>query len=165
MTYQEVHDALFKQWPDYGQWLIDPESDYDYGEYVRSEWRGDDDLVIVEQDVVPPPDSIMGLIGCPQPWCAHEVNLGTNWSARTLSLVKLSRRLQVRWPGLAAAALPRPGSGYPPTHWRSVDQALVRALEFKGLQVHVHQPPARHLHKYTASPPAGPVPATPDKPA
>lgn len=162
---QEVWNELGRQWPDYGVWGIDPDNDYDYGEYIRSEWRGDEPLVIVEQDVIPPPGSIMGLLGCPRDWCAHEVDLGGHLSARNLSLVKFSARLQLYVPSLAEQALPRAGSERKQISWRSVDQAMIRALEFAGFQVHVHQPPAVHLHRYLGFPPGGPAPSTPDTPA
>lgn len=163
--HQEVWDALEAQAPDFTLWQINPAHDYEYGTYIREEWRGEDDLVIVEHDVVPPADAIQALLDCDQAWCSHEVWLGHDFSAWTLGLVKFSRGLQRNWPELMESALPRAHSERKQVHWRSVDSAIMRALSFRGLPPHVHRPPARHLHKYPASPPAGPVPATPGRPA
>lgn len=163
--FREAALAVEREWPEYESWIIEPSDPYEYGKFIREAWLGESSLVLVEHDVVPPPLSVYRLIDCPRPWCAHEISLGDHLSPRTLGLVKFSRSLQLALPQLAAMALPGAGSGYPQVHWRSVDSALVRVLDFMRVPLHVHQPPAQHLHRYPASEPAGPAPATPGRPA
>ena len=165
VDYPEVQEELRRQWPDHSLWNVDPARVMDYGHWLREEWTGADHLVIVEHDVVPPPCSINALLQCSADWCAHPIWLGDHFSERTLGLVKFSRRLQQRWPGLLKLALPQWGEGRSFVHWRSVDSAIMRVLDFHGEAVHIHRPPARHIHKYPESPPAGPASATPGLPA
>ena len=161
----EATAALKQQWPDYEEWILSPHLPFDYATYIREAWQGLEDLVIVEHDVIPPPCAVPALLACAAEWCSHPVSLGNHYSSHTLGLVRFSCSLQRRHPDLAAQALPGPGSGLKQVHWRSVDSALIRVLQFRGVPVHPHYPPAEHLHRYPGSPPAGQAPATPGRPA
>ncbi len=165
MIERPVLDALEGEGRDYYPVQLDPEDDFAYARYWRGEWGRHLDLIFEEEDVLPPLDSIAALPACKREWCALEVSLGDHLSARTLGLVKFSYSLQHRLPDLAFQALPLSRSGDRSVHWRSVDSAIIRELDFAGVTVHIHQPPALHLHRYPGSPPGGPAPATSDTPA
>jgi len=103
----ETVEAVYEQWP--GALLHPLRSDdpYAYADAIRFYWRTLGDLIVCEQDVVPPPGAIRRLIACDCAWCTHRHWLGTRYHDDTLGLAKFSWALRRRLPDLADAALAR----------------------------------------------------------
>lgn len=92
----ETVDAVREQWS-YFELALTPVGDpFAYAKLLRGLWPYPGELVIVEQDVVPPPDSIRALVECPRDWCTHRHWNGYRHDDATTALVKLSRRLRRR---------------------------------------------------------------------
>lgn len=159
-------------------------------------WRLPCDLIVCEQDVVPPPDSIRRLAVCQDDWCTHPIWTGERYAFETFGLVKFSQTLRETCPDLMDMICAAPDPRYwvrrgwtklprdcnvatlngpgrraclrpdaPPeayeSDWRrrpttygvmGHDVETARRLHDYGWQVHVHQPPATHLHDYSAAP-------------
>lgn len=141
---------------------------------LRRLWREPGDLVVVEQDNIPPPGSIRRLLECPRGWCGHLGPCGGRLQPMTHQLVKWSESYRRRFPDAADVALGRDvqaerGHCAPTGHswgwdlhdprswpsrvgWITVDSVLARQLQRHGEPWHQHDPPVGHLHDYTARP-------------
>src|SRR5579859_1112290 len=148
--------------------IPDPGGGFYYADLLRRLWRELGPLVIVEQDVVPPPGSIAGLLGCPQLWCGHMLPAPGRLISQSFGLVKFSAELKARLPLLMDTAMARPPwyrtrrclkagepnlfpegreAEWPSTvAWPSCDIYLGRDLMASGVEWHRHEPPVEHLH-------------------
>ena len=146
MLRPETEEAVHRQWPHATFVELEKEDEQAYAKLLLGLWSRGEDLTIVEQDIVPPTTARIDFMLCLRPWCAHEVWLGSNYSARTFGLVRFAAPIQRSLPDLMDRATHRYGPGRPLEDWLHLDVMVVRALEFAGIQVHVHRPPAEHLH-------------------
>ena len=103
--FPQVEAAVAAQWRAYAVHIDEPYPLCTYADFVRVAWRGPDDLVIVEGDVIPPTGSIQALLDCPRPWCSHPSWVGDRYLDNTLGLVKFSFGLREVLPQLAEWAL------------------------------------------------------------
>lgn len=101
------------QWPEVQLRLTTVRDVYAYADTVRMLWAYPADMVVMEQDVVPPFGSIPALFGCPEPWCTHPGWTGHRFHDDTLQLAKFSWELRRRKPDIAEAAL----AGDHPPNW------------------------------------------------
>jgi len=129
-----------------------------YGRVLRSLWRrlaGIEGMMLVEQDVVVPPDGVAGMVECPEPWCSHSYTV--YWGdiaekyggAFALGCTRFSAQLMSEQPDVVEVALTRPEHGEdPPGHWLGLDSAVSGVLRSRGVPCHQHFPNAVHLHEY-----------------
>lgn len=130
-----------RQWPAARMTPLRPGFDYDYADEIRRLWRVPGDLVIVEQDVTPPPGAIQGLLDCPNWWCTHPHRVGSRHLTDTLGLAKFSAYLKRSSPDLADDALapfdPRVATR---EGWTNVGRASSKAtIERRGRRACVRQ--------------------------
>lgn len=119
-----------------------------YAQDLRQLWAMDDDVILVEQDVIPPENAIDQLLRCAEPWCTHPHWLGVRYCEDSLGLVKWSRELKRLRPDLFAQAIgARPGQPWG-AHHTACDVKISRVLTINGIRPHVHPTPTRHLHEY-----------------
>jgi hypothetical protein len=148
--------------------LADPGGGMFYADLLRRLFREPGDLVICEQDVVPPPGAIAGLLACDHYWCGHLLPFEGRFNYATLGLAKFSAELKRRLPAVFDYALARPPwlarvpclkpgevdpwagddvSLWPSSvGWPRCDILILRELETRGLRWHRHDPPVVHLH-------------------
>jgi hypothetical protein len=149
MLRSETERAVLEQWPVAYLFPIDPNSPSRYARLLIELWREPGDLVIVEQDVVPPEGSIRRLFECDYAWCTHPMYHGGERKIDLLGLAKFSAGLKAMWPHAFEAALHHGVGGSHRPHWRSCDTLIARWLRIHKLEPHVHGPDAVHL-KYRA---------------
>lgn len=169
----EVAREVLRQVPSAELAQLEPEDEFAYADLLRALWREPGDLVVCEQDVIPPPGAIRGLLMCGAEWCCHPGWVQDRYQLHTLQLARFSADLRARLPDLADFALApsrwwRPGpalrrgevdlwpEGRPevwPTavEWWRADSALALQLLRAGVRACVHLPAPRHLHDYGAA--------------
>lgn len=123
-----------------------------YARLLLDLWRRPGDVVIVEQDVIPPPYAIANLLRCTSGWCTHPMLHGEKVATDLLGLAKFSDALKRLCPQAGEAALLGGIGAYMWPHWRSCDQLLSRWFRHRDYDPCVHLPQAVHL-KYPAPPP------------
>ncbi len=104
------------------------------------------DLIVVEQDIVPPPGAIAALRRCVHPWCYHMVELRGMLTPATLGLVKFGWRLGHHWGDWMSSALHEGNDPWGRRLMHEPDMAIARWLEIQKVRGHVHFPSPEHLH-------------------
>lgn len=84
---------------------LDPEDAMAYGSWLRAAWRRGEPLLVLEQDTVPPPGGIDGLLRCRQPWCLVPHDCDGGISLQSLGLVRFDSLLLQELPLAAERAL------------------------------------------------------------
>ncbi len=127
--------------------VVDVSGDnFNYWNALKEHWIGDEDLVIVEQDMVLRGDILPSFAACDQDWCVYEYD-AIGYKPFThirkvncaLGCVKFSATLQRRFPIQEFAVR---------VDWRAVDVIVASRLQFHGYDPHVHGE-IEHLHNYT----------------
>lgn len=129
---------------------ITPLDVYRYAELVTELWAVPVDLIVCEQDVIPPPGSLVTMHRCPHDWCTLDVGSPGQHQGGMLGLARFSLRLRRQLPAIARQALVcgPPGSERAP--WPTVSDRLADGLAGAGVRRHVHAGRAVHLHPFNA---------------
>lgn len=130
---------------------IDPDDVGGYARLFCDWWSAPVDLLVVEQDVIPPPHSLWAMHRCRYWWCTVPYRVGADPAAGLLGCARFALSMRRRWPTLARRALYSGywGDGWAP--WSLVDTELAGRLRRAGVSPHVHLPTAVHLHPYAAT--------------
>jgi len=104
-----------------------------YWEEIEKRWTGDEDLLVIEQDIDIHAEVLSSFIRCYEPWCSFSYELREcGNSARlteSLGCTRFSAKLQKAVsPGQIAGS----------HHWTLLDHQVKRALSAAGYSVHVH---------------------------
>lgn len=105
---RETRQEVYRQWPVATFAAQRRGFDFDYADTLRTAWHEAETLIIIEQDVVPPPGSIRELLRCPDPWCTYPMWLDGHHQFDTLGLAKFSQSLCDRYHDLVDMALASP---------------------------------------------------------
>jgi len=181
MLRERTRQAVIGECGPAARFIPDPGGGFYYSDLLRKLWREGGPLVIVEQDVVPPPGSIAQLLACPEEWCGHMLPAQGRLISQSFGLVKFSAALIERLPLLMDKAMARPPwlrtmrslklgepnlfpEGGEPTWpstvaWPSCDIYLGRDLMASGVAWHRHEPAVEHLHWEPPENPLGWPPA------
>ncbi len=135
----ETYRAVVAEVPD-AQFVWTGASPDDYWRVLKRWWSGEDDLVIVEHDVVPPAGWAMSFALCPQNWCAYEYVMEPI-VATALGATKFGMGLQQRYQGLVSGIAVR----Y--RQWDGLDAQVIGYLHMAGEHEHVHAGRAEHLRE------------------
>ena len=144
----DTADAVLAQAPAARLVPIDPDDPYAYGRTLTRVAAESLDLIVVEQDVIPPPGAIAGLLACPDGWCGHRVDCGNGPADATLGLAKFGRQLLRRHPDLFVRAAGRGKVGPCRVPWNALDGWVRHVMRAWGVTWHAHSPDAPHLHDY-----------------
>lgn len=106
--HQDVEDEVRRQAPQAIYCELRAEDDYAYATLLRQAWRAQGDLVVVEQDTVPPPGAIERLLDCHEAWCTHPHRVGSRHQVDTLGLACFRWALRELLQDLADIALAPP---------------------------------------------------------
>ena len=142
-------DAVLAQAPAARFVPIDPADPYAYGRTLTRVAAESLDLIVVEQDVIPPPGAIAGLLACPDGWCGHRIDCGNGPADATLGLAKFGRQLLRRHPDLFVRAAGRGKVGPCRVPWNALDGWIRHVMRAWGVSWHPHSPQALHLHDYS----------------
>lgn len=168
----ETFEAVLTQAPGEVEFIEHEPGGLHYSDLMRRLWREPGQLVLVLQDVVPPPDSLRELGECGEDWCGHQCPYNDHFLPMTHSLTKFSGRLRRCWPDFADLTLARsrwsrpgfclqPGERdlWPAAHpevwptsvdWSVAGETMTHELLKAGMSWHEHEPPCGHLHDYPA---------------
>jgi hypothetical protein len=84
------------------------DDDYSYWKALADCWTGEDDLMIVEQDIELTAGSVSSMMLCPGAWCTFSYLIGPEtWAVGSLGCAKFSASLQRVLPAALIAAQPR----------------------------------------------------------
>jgi hypothetical protein len=137
--------------------------DFAYWREIRARWAGEEDLILVEQDVEIVPGGVGEMAACEHDWCCYaytiyrtrqrlRYGLGfTKFSARAQQLVN-ARRIAERFTLCKNCK----GQGC----WYHLDGRISELMRAEGLKPHVHGDVTHH-HDYGTGPVAVEVPGRP----
>ena len=117
-------------------------------EAYKSLW-GQDDLMVIEQDIILHEDVIPQFENCPEPWCLFPFRYtpGEDFLAEGTGCNRYRLRFQQEVLPEAAEAVdgccPR-CEGKNPGCWAHIDGRLLEAGRKAGFEIHVHWPSAGH---------------------
>jgi hypothetical protein len=123
------------------------DDDLAYGRVLQATWAVGEGFVIVEQDIVPHPDTVDRFAQCEHAYCAAPYPWTTNIGP-ALGCTKFGTELLASVPDAVDQAVTIPSHWGKPGHWHSLDVALMRNVlrDQHGRQPHVHLPPVEHLN-------------------
>lgn len=131
---------------------LDPTNLFAYGELLYQHWNGMADLIVVEQDVIPPDLALDRFATCPMPWCTHPYLIDVTLHERVLGCTRFTAKLQRAFPHLMFHAARNKGGMREHTEWYTLNEQIIRYLDINRILVHAHTPPAIHLHDYEVNP-------------
>lgn len=125
---------------------IDPGDPYHYAAQFRDWWRLPNDIVIMEQDMVPTVDQFRELIYSDAAWATMRYHVGAGQYTTGLGFCKITRQVRESYPdgGVNITTDPR-GTG-DLVDWISLNEAVTRHLERLGVVQTVLPGTVAHLH-------------------
>jgi hypothetical protein len=115
----------------------------------KSFW-GEDDLMVIEQDIILHEDVIPQFEGCPEPWCLFPFRYmpGMDFLDTGTGCNRYRKEFMQEVPPDAVEAIfgscPRCNGGENPGCWAHIDGRLHEAGEKAGFRIHVHWPSVGH---------------------
>lgn len=91
-------------------------------------------VIVIEHDIVPPPQAIGVLINCPQMWCGYKHSISFGRRKPCLGLAKLS---------LGTLNI---FDTFKSRHWSTLDIQLEEEMRKLGLEIHEHLPEVCHVN-------------------
>jgi hypothetical protein len=120
--------------------------DESYHKALVNWWSEPEDLIIVEQDIVPAPGVVKEMLACSRDWCCSPYLIaGKLLIHNGLGCVKFSKSLRQTHPDMAQQAGVPCGEDEPPNVWWQLDARLAHLLMSAGYYPHPHQQ-SIHLH-------------------
>lgn len=137
-----------------GQWARDADAhlhelsmtdDTAYWTALVAWWAETEDLLVVEQDILPHPGVTTEMLLCPHRWCCSPYAIGReiNLLTRGLGCTKFSLHLKRQLPDAMTAAGEPSGDGESPRVWWQTDVRLSNVLISRGVTPHIHE---RSMH-------------------
>lgn len=122
--------------------IVEVKGDDGYPRLLKELWGKREDVLIMEQDILPHASALLDLSICDQPWCAYSYPpfLGQDLSMPnvivTMGCCKISALMQAAtWECWATWDFP---------DWRACDQRLTSYARRAGLKPHQHRPDVGH---------------------
>lgn len=108
----EARRDILDQWP-LVDWALTPTlNPFAYGDVLRRLWPHSGELVIIEQDVIPPQGGIADLLACARDWCTFPHWTGERYTTDTFGCVKLGWILRLSFPMLPHVLYAKPDPRY-----------------------------------------------------
>ena len=139
MLRDETAEAL-APWPKTTFAPIPADDPYAYGNLLARAWAfGNDDLLIVEQDILPSANDIELMRTCPEPYCAATYEWKTDVGP-ALGFTRFRREFMQKYPSVMLEASRR-------ATWKQLDVTLQRSIlvAIYEEQPHIH-PQVTHLN-------------------
>ncbi len=148
MLHEETVEAVRASGYPSTLWPIDRADPYQYGGLFAHWWALSGDLVIVEQDIVPPPDAIKKMVECEHVWCSHNYSCDNPVPAYGLGLCKFQHGIRMITPTLGEQAARNYRGVARQMPWAQLNERIITLMNHWGIKVHLHEPEATHLHVY-----------------
>jgi hypothetical protein len=130
--------------------LIPADDPYAYGRVFASWWNRGQDLIWVEQDMVPDQLFVKRFTACDRPWCTHPYFCDSPVPAYGLGVCRFTSKMQAAVPSLGEQAA-RDHTLRPYTmHWKALNERVINLGLHFGYKPCLHTPAAGHLHDYGA---------------
>lgn len=135
---------------------LNPGNTSAYWQLLSAHWTSqqglNEDLLIVEQDMLPADGVVDEMLACRWPWCASPYEVANHQTITDgLGCTKFSATLKQLRPQLMDEVGAIDDDGLPGKDWRRLDTRISRVLRGAGHQPHLHKP-STHLHDYQARP-------------
>jgi hypothetical protein len=132
------------------------ETVFSYWETISFYWQGNDDLLLIEQDIELPEGAVESFEGCPEPWCSYRYSAPGifQWGlSESLGCTRFRKEVQMAVPAaeIAGSTLTLWAGHKVPSAsnivWNRIDWRISTHLKANGFKVHVHGE-AKHYHSY-----------------
>ncbi len=119
-----------------------------YWREFRARWRGEYDLMTVEQDNVITADCFSSFAACDQPWCsyAYQAQGPGDGTVNSMGCARFARELQRAVP-FSQGDVDDQRMSAADYHWQWMDAVMAGCFRDKGFEPHVHGE-VEHLHDY-----------------
>jgi len=94
----QTEAAIQLQWPATTYITTHTTDPFAYGSVLRHLWRQRGELVVIEQDVVPPPGSIHRMLTCARGVCTMPIRLHNSVSSLTFGMIHFGAAFRVKFP-------------------------------------------------------------------
>lgn len=121
------------------------EDDEAYWRVWKELWEAGTDFVVVEQDIVPGPDTFSLFEQCPELWCAHAYPYSVFGLYAGTGCVRFRAELLAATPLLIDHVGQSFDTTHPPKHWCRLDAWMQNELHTAGYRMHRHEPPVAHI--------------------
>lgn len=140
VPYASLHPAtemVLSDWPNSSVCFVNVgRVEDEYRQVLQALWMHRNDVIIVEQDIVPWPGSLEELWSCMGEWCGFSYKLFGGYGVfHGLGCTKIRRSLMAKLPTLWDE----------PCKWDVLDQRLLFAAREIGVEPHHHRPSVIHL--------------------
>jgi hypothetical protein len=135
---------------------LDRANDAAYWILLSSHWRNprysNEDLLIVEQDMLPADGVVDEMLACRWGWCSSPYEVANRQQITDgLGVTKFSAALKALRPQFMIEVGAIADDGLPAHDWRRLDTRISRVLRAAGHTPHIHAA-STHLHDYQARP-------------
>ena len=151
MLHEETVQAITDSGYPYTLWPLNRDNPYDYASLFAAWWTKPGDLIIVEQDIVPPAGAIDAMVKCERPWCSHSYYCNNPMPAYGLGLCRFTWAIKQIHPTLGEQAARDFRGNARRMHWMNLNERIIDLMNHWGITVHLHEPFAEHLHDYGTS--------------
>jgi hypothetical protein len=110
-----------------------------YWRLLRGLWASGEDVLLVEQDIVPHRGALADLDACPWDWCAFPYDYA-GMALTAFGFVRWRSEFTARYPDVVDGILERNRD------WLGLDGVVIGELHRRGEKEHIHGPEVRHLH-------------------
>lgn len=125
-------------------------NEFAYWQAIYERWTGEEDIIVLEQDIEITPDVISSFENCERLWCTFEFD--AIWrphpSAESEPRVIRDALGCARFRAEAQRRTPMTGPWSQKIPWRILDRHMSVLLRVHGMEPHVHGK-VRHHHSYT----------------
>lgn len=143
---EQTMTAVMEWGGDHTFYALDPTDDYAYARVLMDWWERHQDLVVIEQDIVPAPGMIDALLACAEAWCGYPYHVGEGRYTYGLGLCKIAATVMARHPALGMLAMRDHRGRICAQPWPAVNEALERQMTRCGYTMHHHEGVPVHLH-------------------
>ena len=150
-TMQALHDSNEA----YLTQPLDPADPYHYAACFRDWWNLPNDIVIMEQDMVPTVDQFRELIYADAAWATMPYHVGSGQYTTGLGFCKIARHVREAYPDGGVNITTDPRGNGDLVRWQSLNEAVERHLSRLGVVQTVLDGTVAHLHYPEAARAAG----------
>ncbi len=130
------------------------QTDHSYSELLTRLWAEGESVLIIEHDIQIRRGLVSEAARCKSLWCTWPYAsagwtdpLGNPLIYESLGCVKFSAELMRAEPDVLSVASAM-SQGLPAGDWRRMDASIAPTLKQRGYEVHRHEPPVIHHHRY-----------------
>lgn len=150
---REETEEWYGDHPEARLWSIDPADRTGYWQMINHVWKHDrfDDLLIVEQDMLPAPGVVEEMQACSHMWCVSPYQcssqtLDVPLLTEGLGCTKFAALMKRTHPHMPLVVSCMADHGLPAKDWRRLDVRIAQVLRGFNFTPHVQHERSTHLH-------------------